>query len=118
MKNDRTDKERLKKAISTWEDLKKVMKENNISSESILYSQYVQWTITTPIYNIGEQIYNVSKDLKDTYPNLPWTEVSGLRHRLVHDYGDIKWNIIKTTIDEEMEPFIKELRKIVKDLNK
>lgn len=118
MKSDRTDKERIKKAISTWDDLKKMMKDKNISSDSILNDQYVQWTITTPIYNIGEQIYNVSKDLKNNYPDLQWNEVSGLRHRLVHDYDDIKWSIIKNTIETEMDPFIKELRKIVKELDK
>lgn len=118
MKNERTDKERIKKAISTWDDLKKMIKDKNISSDSILNDQYVQWTITTPIYNIGEQIYNVSKELKNDYPDLPWSEVSGLRHRLVHDYDDIKWSIIKNTIEIEMDPFIKELRKIVKELDK
>lgn len=118
MRSDRTDKERIKKAISTWDELKQMMKEKNISSKQILTDKYTQWAITTPIYNIGEQIYQVSKDLKDKYPDLPWKEVSGLRHRLVHDYDDIKWSMIKNSIDDEMDTFIDELRKILKELDK
>lgn len=117
MKSDRTDKERIKKAISKWDKLKEVLKERDISLSNINDDELIQWIVTVPIYNIGEQIYNISNDLKENYPDLPWREVSGLRHRLVHDYDDIKWDMIKRIMEEEMDPFINQLREILKTLD-
>lgn len=117
MKTDRTDKERIKKAISKWDKLKEIVSERSISLDNLDKDECVQWIVTVPIYNIGEQVYNISSSLKDEYPKLPWKEVSGLRHRLVHDYDDINWEMIKTIITTEMDSFIDQLREILKTLN-
>lgn len=117
MKSDRTDKERLKKIVKYWEELKTILKEKNITSEDIKSDQFIQWAITTPVFNIGEQVYQVSNELKEQYPNLPWDKVSGLRHRLVHDYDNIKWEIIVSTIENNMDDFVKEIKEIIKQLD-
>ena len=45
----------------------------------------LQWTVTTPLYNIGEHAYYHSNEFKEKYPEVPWAKISGLRHRLVHN---------------------------------
>ena len=50
---------------------------------------YSQWAVTTPLYNIGEQVYKISEETKAQHPEIIWNVVSGLRHRLVHDYDGI-----------------------------
>ena len=52
----KSDKERLKKIITTWEDLQKQMKIHEITAEVLLEDEYSQWAVTTPLYNIGEQV--------------------------------------------------------------
>lgn len=39
--------------------------------------------------------------------------VSGLRHRLVHDYDGTNWNIIADVVFEEISILIQELEKIL-----
>ncbi|MBP9989210.1 MAG: DUF86 domain-containing protein [Ruminococcus sp.] len=51
---------------------------------------------------------------KQSYPEIKWNLVSGLRHRLVHNYEGINWSIIVEIVFEEMDVFINELRKISK----
>lgn len=68
-------------------------------------------------HNIGEQVYQLSKELKGAHPEIPWSAVSGLRHRLVHDYDGVNWNIIVEVIFEEMEPFVRVVREIQEELN-
>ena len=65
-----------------------------------------QWAVTTPLYNIGEQVYQLSPEFKASYPEQPWNMVAGLRHRLVHDYDGINWSIIIEVLFEDMEPFV------------
>lgn len=76
MKNDRTDKERLKKIVNYWEQLKKEIKDKDITDDKIKNDKFYQWAITTPVFNIGEQTYQISNEFKDKYSNLPWDKVS------------------------------------------
>ena len=78
----RSDKERLKKIVATWESLKAEM------------------------HKRGEQVYQLSPEFKASYPEQPWNMVAGLRHRLVHDYDGINWSIIVEVLFEDMEPFV------------
>lgn len=116
MRSDRTDKERLKKIVKYWDDLKIQLKEKNITEEMIKNDEFIQWAITTPVYGIGEQVYQLSNELKEKNSNLPWDKVVGLRHRLVHDYDNIKWEIIAETISNDMDSFVDQVKKILKEM--
>lgn len=83
-----SDKERIKKIIQKWEHLQSKINEKNITESEVKNDQFIQWAITTPLYNIGEQVYKLSPEIKKQYPDLPWIQVAGLRHRLVHDYDN------------------------------
>ncbi len=63
----KSDKERLKKIISTWESLSSQLKERDITSEQLLNDEFLQWAVTTPLYNIGEQVDQLSDELKKKY---------------------------------------------------
>ena len=108
-----SDKERLKKIIKTWEALQKQMDEHHITRELLLDDEFSQWAVTTPLYNIGEQVYMLSSDFKKEHPDIPWSVVSGLRHRLVHDYEGINWSIIVEVIFDEMNGFIVSIKKLI-----
>lgn len=40
--------------------------------------------------------------------------VSGLRHRLVHDNDDINWSLIADVIFDDMDPFVMQVRDILR----
>lgn len=110
------DSVRLKKIIDMAGKLLGYIRENHISEEQILSDYTVQWTITTPLYNIGEHTYNLSKELKAAHPEVPWSQIAGMRHRLVHQYEDTNWSIISYVIFHELEPYMNQLTGILSDL--
>ena len=112
----KSDKERLKKIISTWDELQKQMTLRKITAGKLLEDEFSQWAVTTPLYNIGEQVYQLSAAFKQAYPDQPWNMVAGLRHRLVHDYEGVNWSIIVEVLFEDMEPFVQSLREIFKSM--
>ena len=73
----RSDKERLKKIVATWESLKAEMHKRGITPELLLEDEFSQWAVTTPLYNIGEQVYQLSPEFKASYPEQPWNMVAG-----------------------------------------
>lgn len=106
------DSERIKKIVQLWNSLKKQMADHNITKDLLLNDEFSQWAVTTPLYNIGEQTYKISQETKDKYPDIPWSVVSGLRHRLVHDYEGINWTIIVEVVFEEMDQFVESVQNI------
>ena len=110
------DVERIKKITSTWQALCKQMDAHGITRDVLLEDEFSQWAVTTPLYNIGEQVYNLSSALKAQYPEIPWSAVAGIRHRLVHDYEGINWSIIVETVYDEMPGFIESVQRVLCDL--
>lgn len=109
----KSDKERLKKIVSTWESLKGQIEQHHITPELLLEDEFSQWAVTTPLYNIGEQVYQLTSEFKQSYPEQPWNMVAGLRHRLVHDYDGINWTIIVDVLFSDMDPFIHSVQEIL-----
>ena len=110
------DSVRLKKIIDMAVKLLGYIRENHITEEQILSDYAVQWTITTPLYNIGEHTYNLSKELKAAHSEVPWNQIAGMRHRLVHQYEDTNWSIISYVIFHELEPYMNQLTGILSKL--
>lgn len=109
----KSDNERIKKIIDIWSSLQLQIKEHSITKENLLNDEFLQWAVTTPLYNIGEQVYKISGDTKKQYPDIIWSIVAGLRHRLVHDYEGINWSIIVEVIFDEMDDFVNSIKQII-----
>lgn len=109
------DVERLKRIVRIWDAAEAQIKERGITCESLLEDEFSQWALTTPLYNIGEQVFKLSTDFKAQYSELPWNVVAGMRHRLVHDYEGINWTIITEVIFDDMPGFVDQIRAICKE---
>ena len=109
----KSDNERIKKIIDIWSYLQLQIKKHSITKENLLNDEFLQWAVTTPLYNIGEQVYKISDDTKKQYPDIIWSIVAGLRHRLVHDYEGINWSIIVEVIFDEMDDFVNSIKQII-----
>lgn len=53
---------------------------------------------------IGEAATQLSADFKKQHPVIPWSQISGLRNRIVHDYAGVDlrlvWHILQTAIPD------------------
>lgn len=58
------------------------------------------------------QMYENTKKLTDSYKStrndIPWRDISGLRNRVVHDYGNVDLEIVFAALTEDV-PFLIEL---------
>jgi len=107
-----TDEQRVSKILLYAEKLMQYAKDNKIDRNMLEENYAVQWAVTTPLYNIGENAYNLSDDFKKQFPEIQWSLISGLRHRLVHDYDSTNWEIIYDVIFKELPVLIKQLKDI------
>ncbi len=65
---------------------------------------------------IGEASYMLTKEFKATHTEVPWRQIEGMRHILVHDYFTISpsdlWNVVCQDLPElrpRIEAYLREI---------
>jgi uncharacterized protein with HEPN domain len=59
------------------------------------------------IQTIGEAATRVSPQARADLPDVPWSDIIGMRHRLVHGYRAISTVLIVETVRGHIPPLIK-----------
>ncbi len=54
------------------------------------------------LYNVSDCAYNLSSEYKAEHDEITWSMISGLRHRLVHDYKGTNWQMIVEVVFEDI----------------
>jgi len=62
---------------------------------------------------IGEAAFQTSENTRVQLPEIPWDDIVGMRHRLVHAYFDINLDILWKTVQDDMAPLISPLEQVL-----
>jgi uncharacterized protein with HEPN domain len=62
---------------------------------------------------IGEAANQVSKELRDNVPEIPWPVLIGMRNRLIHAYFSINLDVVWSTSTEDIPSLITELKRLL-----
>ncbi|MCD6155006.1 MAG: DUF86 domain-containing protein [Candidatus Verstraetearchaeota archaeon] len=65
---------------------------------------------------IGEAAYQVTQETRQSLPEIPWEDIIGMRHRLVHAYFDINLDVLWATVQEDLPALLTILRKVLEEL--
>jgi uncharacterized protein with HEPN domain len=67
---------------------------------------------------VGEAASQVTKTTRDRHSQIPWTEIIGMRHRLIHAYFDINLDILWQTIQQDLPSLRAELHQALQNADK
>ena len=81
------------------------------SLETIKNDRILFFGLSKLVEIIGEATYKLTKEYKETHPELPWKVMIGMRHVMVHGYYTLKPEKILQTIIEDIPPMIPILKK-------
>jgi len=59
---------------------------------------------------IAEAARRVFETTRQTFPNIAWQEINGMRNRLVHEYDDVNLNIVWDVVQAEIPSLIEDLQ--------
>lgn len=62
---------------------------------------------------IGEAATQVSEELRENIPEIPWSIIIGMRNRLIHAYFSINLDVVWSTSTKDVSSLIKELKRIL-----
>ena len=89
---------------------------SNISYDDFVKDNKTKDAVVRNLEIIGEAANQIPLNIRKRYKDIPWVQIIGLRHRLIHGYFvvdyDIVWNIIK----KELPDLKIKIKEILKDL--
>lgn len=95
--------------------------------EAIGYVQDAEWeqfernrplqhSVVRCIEIVGEASSRLSRELRESNPQIPWKAMIGMRNRIVHAYHDIDIGVVWKTAAEDLPAVLPSLEIIADDL--
>lgn len=66
---------------------------------------------------LGEASRNISSDLRQRNPQVPWAAIAGTRNRLIHGYFDVDLDIVWTIVTQDIPVLIPQIETILAHLD-
>jgi uncharacterized protein with HEPN domain len=73
----------------------------------------LRFVIAHLIHTIGESSARVSIPTQKAHPEIPWTNITGIRHRIVHDYMGVDYDILWEVATRHIPSLIASLEAII-----
>lgn len=65
---------------------------------------------------IGEATKNVPAETRQEYSDVPWSEMAGMRDKLIHGYATIELRIVWMTVEQEIPTIAPQIESIRDEL--
>jgi uncharacterized protein with HEPN domain len=76
----------------------------DVAWQSFQSDEILQNAVMRMVQIIGEAATGISPEFKQAHSEIPWNQIVGMRHRLVHDYVNIDlarvWEVVQRDIPE------------------
>ena len=66
---------------------------------------------------IGEAAVRIHREAPQfvaEHPELPWSQMRGIRNKVVHDYFDVAWDVVWDTVKQDLPPLLDQIRALLK----
>ena len=96
MDNTKDDRYYLSKIITDLEFIIRNM--DGRDYDDFLDNEILQDSMMFRLVQISENAKKVSDEFKNGHNDVPWTDIYGLRNRIVHEYGNVDLHIVYETL--------------------
>lgn len=83
-----------------------------------LSNELIQDAVIRNLEIIGEAVTKLSSELKNQHTDIRWSEISGMRNRLIHGYAAVNHEIVWSTVQKILPDFQSRIKEIKHKLPK
>lgn len=88
-----------------------------IDKTNFTQSNLLQDGVIRQLQIIGEAASRISIELRERYPQVPWSDIVGMRHKIVHDYFGIDMDVVWTAATEEAPVLKKQIQELLDEVS-
>ena len=88
----------------------------NYSLEMIKNDRVAFFGLSKIVEIIGEAAYKITNEFKEFHTDLPWKQMEGMRHILVHGYFSISPNVLWDVIENDIPTIIPVIKRYIEAL--
>ena len=94
------------------EDLAFIRKHmKNVDQKAFSENEILQDSMMFRLIQISEDTRKLTDGYKDEHSSIPWMAISGLRNRIVHDYGNVDFSIVFDTLKKDIPDLMDSMEK-------
>ena len=97
--------EHAREASGLMADKSKVELEDN---------RLLRLALTRLLEVVGEAANRVPSEDRARHPEIPWVQIIGMRHRLIHGYDVGDFDVLWQTVVEDLPPLIEDLASMLR----
>jgi len=79
----------------------------------LLSDRLLQLGLVRLVEVIGEAAGRVSREFRERHSSIPWEDVVGMRHKLIHEYDRVDLDILWDTVAVDLPRLMGELEKVL-----
>lgn len=107
MDNIKNDAYYIKKMLK---DIKFIMeKTDGITLDELKANEVLCDSVLFRLIQISESSVKLTAEFKEIHNDIPWQAIKGMRNKIVHEYGDVEFDIVHQTITEDIPEICKKL---------
>ena len=88
----------------------------DVEWEEFSSNELVQDAVIRQLEILGEAAGRISRETCARFPDIPWPEITGLRHRLIHDYLGVDLRLIWKVASVEVQKILVPLESVLEEL--
>ena len=86
---------------------------SELTYDRFAQSRLHQHAIIKAVEIVGEAAARISNETKESYADIPWAEIVGMRHRLVHAYFEVNLQRLWDTVHQDLPALIAQIEPLV-----
>jgi uncharacterized protein with HEPN domain len=90
---------------------------DGVTYEEFLSNSLLQDGVIRQLEVMGEAARNLSEDLRNEYPKIPWRQMISLRNRMIHAYFNVNLQIIWEIIQGDIPNLKQETKHVLEIFN-
>lgn len=102
------------------EDVLDAMNKAEILLDHVVYEQFaddfrINFAVVRALEIMGEATKRLPMSLRDSYPDIPWRNIAGMRDRIIHGYDSINLRIVWDVVKVDIPKVKPKIQKVIED---
>jgi uncharacterized protein with HEPN domain len=84
-----------------------------VGYEEFLADDKTVYAVVRALEIVGEATKRIPQDVHNSYPDIPWRSMAGIRDKLIHDYVNVSLEVVWRTLNEDLPPLLPMIERVI-----